>query len=336
MDVGDYFCHAENVLGSATRPVSVRIRNSPAVSNITQCCQQQNVSSSCIEACSVYLDIESVIDRPECLQDFSKLMKCAADGSDHRGCCAAHDVSRRCLNLCRGEAAPNSGTANCALQYTKTIVGCFQENQNRLPGPPHNLVLQKVSDDEVLIKWDPPVKNPKTVEGYRIFWHSLDVPNEINNITNAINGLGTTKLEAHETSVNIEGLKHGVMYELVVKAGNHFGKKMSVIYFYSNFNKCYCFYFKGASVLSEPLRFTLDDQTTTSSHTSSNAGIVCGILAGFVAICLIVAGFMFFRNKKIYCKNANGGVAFENPSYLKETNNVEQVHVRFRILSSGF
>lgn len=224
LDVGDYFCHAENVLGSATRPVSVRIRNSPSVSNITQCCQQQNVSSSCIEACSVYLDIESVIDRPECLQDFSKLMKCAADGSDHRGCCAAHDVSRRCLNLCRGEAAPNSGTANCALQYTKTIVGCFQENQNRLPGPPHNLMLQKISDDGVLIKWEPPIKNPKTVEGYRIFWHSLDVPTDINNITSAINGLGTTKLEAHETSITIDGLKHGIMYELVVKAGNHFGK----------------------------------------------------------------------------------------------------------------
>lgn len=31
-DDGDYFCHAENSFGSATKPVSVRIRNSVSVS----------------------------------------------------------------------------------------------------------------------------------------------------------------------------------------------------------------------------------------------------------------------------------------------------------------
>lgn len=80
-DEGEYYCHAENVLGAAVQPVSVRIRNIAASHNITQCCMEQNVSSSCMNACSFYLDIDAVIDKPECITDFDKLMKCAADGS---------------------------------------------------------------------------------------------------------------------------------------------------------------------------------------------------------------------------------------------------------------
>lgn len=219
-DAGDYFCHAENALGSVTRPVSVRMRNTAAVTNIAECCAIQNVSSTCMDACSFYLDIESVIDRPECLTDFDKLMKCASDGSDHRGCCAQKEVPRKCLNWCRGEAVTQGGAA-CAIQYTKTIVGCFQENQNRLPGPPQNVMLQKILDEQVLVKWDPPIKNPSTVEGYRVFWHSADYSKE--NLTNALSGLGTSRLDAKELSIKISGLEHNVLYELVVKAGNHYG-----------------------------------------------------------------------------------------------------------------
>jgi len=80
-DAGDYFCHSENLLGSSTRPVSVRVRNTAAVHNISECCMAQNVSSTCMVACSFYIDIDAVIDRPECIVDFDKLMKCAADGS---------------------------------------------------------------------------------------------------------------------------------------------------------------------------------------------------------------------------------------------------------------
>lgn len=83
----------------------------------------------------------------------------------------------------------------------------------------------------------------------------------------------------------------------------------------------------GASILSEPLRFTLDDQIT-ASHSAGNGSIVGGIFAGLLAIIalIVVAAFLFMKSKKLKNKNANGGVAFENPSYLRETN-VEQVHV---------
>ncbi|XP_062560024.1 Ig-like and fibronectin type-III domain-containing protein 1 [Armigeres subalbatus] len=299
-EVGDYFCHAENALGSSTRAVSVRIRNTAASTNISECCVTQNVSSACMSACSFYIDIESVIDRPECIVDFDKLMKCAADGSDHRGCCASKDIPRRCLNWCRGEPISPPGT--CALQHTRTIVGCFQENRERLPGPPQNLQVQVLNDEEALIRWDPPVKNPHAVEGYRVFWHDLEPVSD--NLSNVISGLGTSRLDAQETSIKLEGLKPNVMYELVIKAGNHF----------------------GASVLSEPLRFTVGDQHITSASQASNAGVISGIIAGILAIALAIAALVIMKKRKIGQKQANGGVAFENPSYLREMN-VEHVQI---------
>lgn len=80
--------------------------------------------------------------------------------------------------------------------------------------------------------------------------------------------------------------------------------------------------------MSEPLRFTLDDQTHSMSHSAGHGSIVGGIFAGILAIIvlIVVAAFLFMKSKKLRNKNANGGVAFENPSYLRETN-VEQVHV---------
>lgn len=70
------------------------------------------------------------------------------------------------------------------------------------------------------------MKNPHMVEGYRVFWHDVDPSND--NFSNTINGLGTSRLDAKETSIKIDGLKQNVVYELVVKAGNQYGKPFSL------------------------------------------------------------------------------------------------------------
>lgn len=126
-DGGDYFCHAENAFGSATQPVSVRLRNVAASGNVTQCCVEQNVSAPCMDACTFFLDLDAVIDKPECSADFDKLMKCAADGSDHRSCCGQRGVPRRCLDWCRGE--PLFNVKYCGRSFTKQIMSCFQEGR---------------------------------------------------------------------------------------------------------------------------------------------------------------------------------------------------------------
>lgn len=151
-DVGDYFCHAENPFGSSTTPVSVRIRNTPTLNrNVSQCCDEQSVSPACRDACTYYVDFDAIANRPECIVDFDKLMKCAADGSDHRSCCADEQVPRKCLNWCRGESVRSKEI--CSLQFSRTIVGCFEKNRDRLPGPPENIVVSVMSDNEVNVRY---------------------------------------------------------------------------------------------------------------------------------------------------------------------------------------
>lgn len=42
--------------------------------------------------------------------------------------------------------------------------GCITD---RLPGPPLNVRIEKLDSHTVVVRWDPPHKNPHTVEMYR-------------------------------------------------------------------------------------------------------------------------------------------------------------------------
>lgn len=290
MDVGDYFCHAENAFGSATQPVSVRIRNVAATNNVTQCCIEQNVTSACMDACSFYLDIDAVIDKPECINDFDKLMKCAADGSDHRSCCAQWGVPRRCLDWCRGEPLLNNKL--CVLSYTKQIMSCFHEGRNTLPGPPQNIRVTSVGPHSVKVVWEAPAKNPHTVEMYRIFWKMVDSP-----------GKSAMKNDTSGTEFVINNLKDGATYELAIKAGNH----------------------NGTSTPTDSVRFTVGEKYVTSAASrdddSSHAGVAVAVVLALVVVAAIVAvAVWFIRTKKMLNIKSPGGVAFENPSYLREVN----------------
>ncbi|XP_044737933.1 Ig-like and fibronectin type-III domain-containing protein 1 isoform X2 [Chrysoperla carnea] len=288
MDEGEYFCHAENAFGSATQPVSVRIRNTASSANLTQCCMEQNVTSPCMDACSFFLDIDAVIDKPECINDFDKLMKCAADGSDHRSCCAHSDVPRRCLDWCRGEPLANSKM--CVVSYTKQILSCFHEGRDKLPGPPQNVHVNVVDSTSVRISWDPPTKNPHTVEMYRVIWRVVDHRTAYKNDTS-------------NTSLTISGLKDGERYECVVKAGNTL----------------------GTSTLTDPVQFTMGEKyvisTSNLSDDSSSSGVVIAVILALIVVAALVVGAVWFvRTKKLIGLKNLGGVAFENPSYLREVN----------------
>ncbi|KAL1497939.1 hypothetical protein ABEB36_008819 [Hypothenemus hampei] len=292
IDAGEYYCHAENAFGAATQAVSVRIRNIASVNNVTQCCIEQNVTSSCMDACSFHLDIDVVIDRPECIQDFDKLMKCAADGSDHRNCCAHANVPRRCLDWCRGE--PIYNTKICVLSYTKHIMGCFHELRDKLPGPPQNIRVEFIDSHSVNLLWDPPVKNPHTVEMYRVFWRPADSPNR-----------SSQKSDTTDTKLKISNLKDGTTYEAVVKAGNS----------------------KGTSTLPESIKFTMGEKSlyitpaASQSQEGGHVGVAVAIVLALVVVAAVVAGTIWFiRTKKMLGLKGSNGIAFENPSYLREVN----------------
>ncbi|XP_046405305.1 Ig-like and fibronectin type-III domain-containing protein 1 isoform X1 [Ischnura elegans] len=287
-DEGDYFCHAENAFGSATQPVTVKIRAMESTMNVTQCCNEQNVSAGCMDACSFFLDIDAVIDKPDCINDFDKLMKCAADGSDHRSCCASWDVPKRCLDWCRGEPLLNNKF--CVLSYTKQIVSCFHEGRDRLPGPPQNVKVDILSAHSALVSWDPPVKNPNTVEMYRVFWRP-------------VGARVTQKNDTKDTKITVSSLKDGTWYEFVVKAGNHL----------------------GTSTLTEPVRFIVGDKYITSAananQDSAHVGVIVGVVLALVIVAAIVVGVVWFlRSRRLLGAKSSGGVAFENPSYLREVN----------------
>lgn len=290
-DGGEYYCHAENGFGNATQAVSVRLRNMPSVTNVTQCCVEQNVTSACMDACSFYLDIDAVINKIECIGDFDKLMKCAADGSDHRACCAHNGVERGCLDWCRGEPLLAEDNKVCLLQHTKRIISCFREGRERLPGPPQNIRVERIDDHSVLVKWDPPIKNPHTVEIYRVFWRQVN------------SRIPPYKNDSKTTSLKISELKSGALYECVIKAGNT----------------------RGASALSDPIKFSTDEKYITSAASigeeHSQFGMVAGLMFTIVFLVGIVATAVWFiRTRSLLGHKSTGGIAFENPSYLREVN----------------
>lgn len=77
--------------------------------------------------------------------------------------------------------------------------------------------------------------------------------------------------------------------------------------------------------MTSPVWFKLDDSQVTSASTSNVTDIVCGILGGICAIALVLAALFVYQRRRTM-KHANG-VAFENPSYLREVN-MEHVQVR--------
>lgn len=68
------------------------------------------------------------------------------------------------------------------------------------------------------------MKNPHTIEGYRVFWYEVEESKEIGNYSNMIGNGGPGRADTKEPDIILEGLQQGILYELVVKAGNHFGK----------------------------------------------------------------------------------------------------------------
>lgn len=50
----------------------------------------------------------------------------------------------------------------------------FSLLREKLPGPPQNVRVESLNSHSVYIMWDPPIKNPHTVELYRVFWRPID------------------------------------------------------------------------------------------------------------------------------------------------------------------
>lgn len=283
-----YYCHASNAFGTFTQTIKLEMAKPLNIQiEVSECCRVSNVSDTCMDACSFdELDFDRVMNREECIPDFGKLMKCAADGSDHRSCCSQKGVPTQCLDWCRGEPVARSHL--CQLQWAPLIFACFNEGQDELPGPPLHVQIVSDSESTARVTWEPPVKNPDTVELYRVFWRPLGQR-------------AARKNDTSQTDITIAGLSEGTTYEIAVKAGNH----------------------KGTSILTPTLTFTHRVQYVTSASThGSSVAVAVGVVIAVVLLCVcVVVGIWARKNKLLFTKSAsNGGISFENPSYIREQN----------------
>lgn len=81
---------------------------------------------------------------------------------------------------------------------------------------------------------------------------------------------------------------------------------------------------KGTSTLTEPLKFTVGDKYVTSAasqDSDGHVGVAIAVVLALVAVAAICAAAVWFvRTRKLLVSKNSNGIAFENPSYLREVN----------------
>jgi len=308
-----YYCHANNTLGEKTSIMGVHVKElPPAVTNVTDCCIKQNVTSDCLDICAFSIDFDTMRRKPQCIPQFQQLMACASDGSDHRHCCSTGGVPGICLNWCRGEQVEETKT--CALEHSKTIIGCFHEGKENLPGPPENLLVVPIDASSAVVTWEEPTKNPEAVKVYRVFWRPVGAK-------------GSNRSDIALNKLILHDLESGVSYEVVAKAGNG----------------------NGTSQLTKPVIFKTEGSfgakqapLNSSENPSNIFGTVTAVLLMIVAVSAVI--FVLHRKNLIVCivkrperpirienpfKKADGpSVAFENPFYASQNPSTGPIQIR--------
>jgi len=282
-DAGFYFCKAKNHIGEKISPISVSIPHKIRKTlNVHTCCENQNVSSDCLDICKFSIDFDDLLRKPQCFAEFSKIMYCASDGSDHRHCCKMADVPNQCINWCRGQ--PSENETLCAAEHSATILQCFHEGQDTLPSPPQNPKVRLTSNHSALVTWDVPAKNADKVELYRVYYREQ----------------GTRESDINDTAkkmFKIDNLEPGKLYEVVLKAGNS----------------------KGTSHLTPPIVFATSNQVfieTSFYRAETNLNAIIIFLVAFI-LAATVAVIIFVRKRNLCSafrnKNSAMSVYFENP-----------------------
>ncbi|XP_023234906.1 Ig-like and fibronectin type-III domain-containing protein 2 [Centruroides sculpturatus] len=274
-DAGDYFCKAENRFGSSILGLTLTLKKREAL-NVSACCIEKGVSEQCLAACAFDIDIQYALSRPHCISEIDKLMMCASDGRDHQQCCRQHKVPRYCMRWCKGFPVIHADL--CIYRAASEIISCFEEGKNVLPGLPENVLIKRLSEISIELKWEPPTKNAQFVQWYRIFWRPVGTKELFRNQT-------------RETSFRISDLKPGNTYEIFVKAGNHYGQ-------------------------SQPTNPKVITMSLNESDSTSAIKVAVGIIVTVLILVLIGILIIYFKFK--YQPNIEKGVSFENPTYMKE------------------
>lgn len=178
---------------------------------------------------------------------------------------------------------------------------CFQEGSALLPGPVHQLELIRFSKENssAEVRWSLPSKNPELVQYYKIYFRPIGSKDLTINITNS-------------TTFELVNLDTSKLYEFVVKAGNSMGLSIFSEPLVIGFNE-----------YSKSIKNNLASELSLFNAMTTIGRVIANLLT-FAAFVGLIGGSVYYAyNRFSYkIKPPPGAVAFDNPSYMKETNSV--------------
>ncbi|XP_043211935.1 Ig-like and fibronectin type-III domain-containing protein 1 isoform X2 [Amphibalanus amphitrite] len=288
-----YTCHAENELGADSKQIVLKKRPNMwqfYKLGVSQCCRSMNISEPCQVACAEQeVDLEPVNSNPACLKEFSKLMVCAADGSDHRDCCSVRGIPDHCLSWCKGLDNFDHRLLldpDCITIYAADIVGCFHEGKDLLPGRPRNVVATKLNATAALVRWEEPVRTGDHAVSYRVRWWPRGASS-------------SAHLDTRRTSHLLTGLETGEQYQVAIRAANRRGVSLETT----------------AEVREEG---TDPERSVEQGPAPGTSSVLVPALTLTVLVMVLVAALVWVVRRRRLRRGPGAHVSFTNPAYVRE------------------
>lgn len=298
------------------------------------CCRTRQVPLSCLRWCSgaklnipALCFLSSAVDINQCFQEGRTSLPgpprnirlvLAADSEHDEREIEAPEVATMTAPAQMGMFSSQSQTTTTHSEIptiNNTVIGSIFMGGSYKPESDNSASNNETSSEPgqqntepFILEWDPPVKNPQTVQYYRVFWRPLNSRELSRTVTNL------TWFKLNDLNINKR-------YEFVVKAVNQI----------------------GSSVFSEPLAVKPSEVLSRSSPgsvgmiwfmPSPGTAHIFGRIAW--AICFATL-FMFsslalvmFLEKRGYLKRFGSSksnssrVSFANPAYLKDSDNGQE------------
>ncbi|XP_048248663.1 Ig-like and fibronectin type-III domain-containing protein 1 [Haliotis rufescens] len=220
-DAGQYRCYVSGTTSKVAVIQKLQVQGAPYLpkitpepANFTDCCVQQNVSASCLPACTPGVVSQASLNPLQaCPLDLNKLLHCFSDSRNHASCCHRRLIPDICTDFCMNNPPPLTVSHLVCLNMTTDIISCFEEGQVLLPGPPTEVSVLSLPINIILVNWHPTTKNPSVVTNYRVSYK----------LTSSEVYMSSGLISANATQYTLMGLEGDKEYVIYVTAIGQYG-----------------------------------------------------------------------------------------------------------------